>query len=54
MEKEGVTKTCLRIDTDLWKKFKIDCINQGCSANDKLTDLVEHHMKKVEDLNNGK
>lgn len=49
---ENLTKTCLRIDVNTWKKFKIMCINQGVSANELLTRMVHEKLKQVDDLNN--
>ena len=42
-----LTKTCLRIDEYVWKQFKIMCINQGVSANEKLTKLVHEELKNM-------
>lgn len=47
----NITKTCLRIDVDTWKKFKIMCINQGISANELLTKMVNEKIKQMEELN---
>ena len=44
--KEGLTKTCLRIDEETWKNFKIMCINNGISANEQLNRLVSEFMEK--------
>lgn len=49
---ENLTKTCLRIDVNTWKKFKIMCINQGVSANELLTRMIHEKLKQVDDLNN--
>lgn len=54
MENEGITKTCLRIDMETWKKFKIQCITQGCSANETLNKLIEKYIRQTEELDNGK
>lgn len=51
---DNITKTCLRIDVDTWKKFKIMCINQGISANELLTRMVEDKLTQMEELQNGK
>ena len=48
----NITKTCLRIDVDTWKRFKIMCINQGVSANELLTKMVIDKIKQMEELDN--
>ena len=45
-DNSNLTKTCLRIDATVWKEFKIMCINQGISANEMLTTLVEEKLEK--------
>lgn len=50
-DNDNITKTCLRIDVDTWKKFKIMCINQGISANELLTKMVNEKIKQMEELN---
>lgn len=52
-DNDNLIKTCLRIDVDTWKKFKIMCINQGLSANEALTRMVNEKLKKMEVVNNG-
>lgn len=47
---DNITKTCLRIDVDTWKRFKIMCINQGVSANELLTKMVIDKIKQMEEL----
>ena len=42
---DKLTKTCLRIDENIWREFKIMCINQGVSANEQLTKLVIDKLK---------
>lgn len=49
MSNNKITKTCLRIDFDTWKKFKIMCINQGVSANELLTRMVYEKLKQVDE-----
>lgn len=50
---DNITKTCLRIDVDTWKRFKIMCINQGLSANELLTRMVNEKLQQMEALSNG-
>lgn len=40
----NLKKTCLRIDEEMWKKFKIECINKGISANEQITRLISEFM----------
>ena len=51
-DNDNITKTCLRIDVDTWKRFKIMCINQGVSANELLTKMVIDKIKQMEELDN--
>lgn len=50
-DNSNLTKTCLRIDATTWKEFKIMCINQGISANEMLTTLVEEKLEKYNKTN---
>ena len=50
-DNSNLTKTCLRIDATTWKEFKIMCINQGISANEMLTTLVEEKLEKYNKSN---
>lgn len=47
----NLKKTCLRIDEELWKKFKIQCINKGISANEQLNRLVYEFINRSESFN---
>ena len=50
-DNSNLTKTCLRIDATVWKEFNIMCINQGISANEMLTTLVEEKLEKYNKTN---
>lgn len=43
----NLKKTCLRIDEETWKKFKIECINKGISANEQITRLISDFMNSA-------
>ena len=38
--------TSLKIDGDLWKKFKIKCIMDGRDISDEIEDLIKEDLRK--------
>jgi hypothetical protein len=38
--------TSLKIDEELWKKFKIKCIMDGRDISDEIEDLIKREVKK--------
>ena len=38
--------TSLKIDEELWKKFKIKCINNGKDLSQVIEELIKQEVKK--------
>lgn len=37
-------KTSLEFDNELWKKFRVKCLQEGKSASEVLRELVERYL----------
>lgn len=46
MEKSRVT---LYIPTDIWRAFRVTCLEQGTSASHVVTTLIEEHLMRTEE-----
>lgn len=38
--------TSLKVDEELWKKFKIKCIMDGRDISDEIEELIKKEVKK--------
>jgi len=41
-------KTSIRIDSELWRKFRIACLERGLTATEMFTRLIREWLRKEE------
>jgi len=41
-------KTSIRIDSELWKKFRIACLEKGLTATEVFTKLIRNWLREEE------
>ena len=41
----GIVTTSIRVDSDLWKKFKIQTVRNEITVTDALNELIKRYSK---------